>query len=37
MNMAHNWSQEVIDASGKFMSHDLVALVNPVGRKLVFT
>jgi hypothetical protein len=37
MNMAHSWSHEVIDPSGKLMSHDLVVPVNVVGRKLVFT
>jgi hypothetical protein len=37
MNMTHSWSQEVIDHSGKLMSHDLAALVNAMGRKLAFT
>jgi hypothetical protein len=37
MNMAHSWSHEVIDTLGKLMSHDLVALVNAVGKKLAFT
>jgi hypothetical protein len=37
MNMAHIWSHEVIDPSGKLMSHDLAALVNTVGKKLAFT
>jgi hypothetical protein len=36
MNMAHNWSHEVIDPSGKLMSHDLAVPVNAVGRKLAF-
>jgi hypothetical protein len=37
MNMAHRWSHEVIDPSGRLMSHDLVALVNVVDRNLAFT
>jgi hypothetical protein len=37
MNMAHNWSHEVIDHLGKLMSHDLAAPVNTIGRKLAFT
>jgi hypothetical protein len=37
MNMVHNWSQEVIDPSGKLMSHDIVTLINVVGRMLAFT
>jgi hypothetical protein len=37
MNMAHSWSHEVTDPSGKLMSHDLAALVNAMGRKLAFT
>jgi hypothetical protein len=37
MNMAHNWSHEVIDPSGKLMSHDLATPINVVGRKLAFT
>jgi hypothetical protein len=35
--MAHSWSHEVIDPSGKLMSHDLAAPVNAVGKKLAFT
>jgi hypothetical protein len=30
MNMAHNWSQESLDSSGKLMSHDLTAPDNAV-------
>jgi hypothetical protein len=37
MNMAHSWPHEVIDPSGKWMSYDLVASVNAVGRKLAST
>jgi hypothetical protein len=37
MNMAHSWSQEVIEPLGKLMSHDLPAPVNVVGKKLAFT
>jgi hypothetical protein len=37
INMAHSWSQEVVDLSGKLMSHDLATAVNTVGRKLAFT
>jgi hypothetical protein len=36
-DMAHSWSHEVIEHSGKLISHDLVASVNTVGRKLAFT
>ncbi len=35
INVAHSWSKEVTDPSGKLMSHDLVARVNVVGRKLI--
>jgi hypothetical protein len=37
MNMAHSWSHEVTDPSGKLMSHDLAAPVNAVRRKLALT
>jgi hypothetical protein len=37
MNMAHRWSHEVTDPSGKLMSHDLTVSVNSMGRKLAFT
>jgi hypothetical protein len=37
MNMAHSWSQEVIDPLGKLMSHDLAAPINVMGIKLAFT
>jgi hypothetical protein len=37
MNMAHSWSYEGIDPSGKLISHDLAASINVMGRKLVFT
>jgi hypothetical protein len=37
MTMTYSWSYEVIDHSGKLMSHDLAASVNVVGRKLAFT
>jgi hypothetical protein len=37
MNIAHSWSQEVIDPLGKLMSHDLVVPVNVMGKKLAFT
>jgi hypothetical protein len=37
MNMAHSWSQEWIDPSGKLMSHDLAAPDNAVGRTFAFT
>jgi hypothetical protein len=37
MNVAHSWSQELMDPSGKFMSHDLTVPVNAVGRKLAVT
>jgi hypothetical protein len=32
MNMVHSWSHEVIDHSGKLLSHDLATLVNAVGK-----
>jgi hypothetical protein len=34
MNMAHSWSHEVTDPSGKLMSHDVDTLVNVMGRNL---
>jgi hypothetical protein len=37
MNMTHYWSHEVIDPSGKLISHDLVVPVDAVGKKLAFT
>jgi hypothetical protein len=37
MNMAYSWSQQVMDPSGKLMSHDLATPVNALGRKLAFT
>jgi hypothetical protein len=37
MNVAHSWSQELMDPSGKFMSHDLTVPINAVGRKLAVT
>jgi hypothetical protein len=37
MNMAHSWSQELMDPLGRLMSHDLAVLVNAVGRKLALT
>jgi hypothetical protein len=37
MNMAHSWSQEIMDPSGKLMSHDQATPDNVVGRKLAFT
>jgi hypothetical protein len=36
VNMAHIWSQDVTDPSGKLMSHDLATPVNALGRKLTF-